>query len=214
MSYESVEDLIRIVDESVDNGKKSKSKITHEIEMLRGMSSPRIRHTLNNLCSYGPCNYFEIGSWGGSTFIPAVYKNQTYAVSIDNYSQFPPSECEGYDAHKDFQERLLKYGSDLGRYEINNCDCFAPLNLPSDFKPNVYFYDGAHDEEATEKAIKLFGKISSQNFILVVDDFELADSVKIGLSKGMLNFDIHKTWHLQKNDGYHMGVFIAVLSQR
>lgn len=217
MSYETVQGLIAIVNEAVEKSQRMESKISHEVAMLRGMASPKIRHFLNNLCSHGPCNYLEIGTYGGSTLVPALYNNDVIGLAIDNWSQFGPEECGGYNAREALNENLTKYGTNFKQYEIANEDCFNDNALTiagSKVKWNVFFYDGAHDEEATQKAIELYGKICNNPFILVVDDFELADSVKIGISKGMLSFDIHYTWHLKKSDAYHEGVFIAVLSHK
>lgn len=205
MSYETKEDLIRWVQESID---RPGSRIPEDVAMLRGMSSPKIRHFLNNVCSYGHCRYLEIGTYGGSTLIPAMYENDVDAIAIDNWSQFPASECGGYDARQDLNDRLMKYGGKFKTYEMMNTDCFDAV-IPKG--TNVFFYDGSHDGPSTFTAIVRYGIRCHQPFILIVDDLELCSSVWEGTQRALNEFTIHKSWELKKKDGYHEGVFVAVV---
>src|SRR3990170_4857741 len=79
----------RFIETCIDNANNLKSKIDQSILDIEGQSSPKVRHLLNNLCSFKNCKYLEIGSLLGSTFCSACYKNNlTRAVSIDNFSEF------------------------------------------------------------------------------------------------------------------------------
>jgi hypothetical protein len=69
------QELIQYVQLSVENAERGQSKLTPEILTIDGMSSPKIRHFLNNICSYPGASYLEIGCWKGSTFVSALYKN-------------------------------------------------------------------------------------------------------------------------------------------
>lgn len=65
------------------------SSITPEVIKLRGMSSQKIRHFLNNLCSFEGCRYLEIGPWTGSTLISAIYGHpHVHYWAIDNWSEW------------------------------------------------------------------------------------------------------------------------------
>lgn len=44
------------------------------------MSSPKVRHLLNNLCSLPSTSYLEIGTWKGSTWISALFQNQKSVI--------------------------------------------------------------------------------------------------------------------------------------
>lgn len=220
LDYSTFDNLVRIVEESIEASKLEQSKIPNEVAMLRGMSSPKIRHFLNRLCSYGPCKYLEIGVWAGSTLIPALWENKVAAKAIDNWSQFLPEECGGFNAREELNSRLERYKNNLGSYDIYNQDCLSPdCQLSFGFWPNVFFYDGNHDEPSTAKAIEKFGRFCARPFILVVDDWELVDTVKLGTFKGVAQLQSfgegmgsHNTWHLKKSDGYHEGVFVTIIA--
>lgn len=210
MSYETVADLIRVVHESIA---RPGSKITHEVEQLRGFSVPKIRHLLNNLCSFGPMNYLEIGSWSGSTFIPACYENKVNAVSIDNYSQFGPEQSEGFDAKAEFQMNCKKY---FGHFQIwaQWEEDFMKVEPLLGGKPNVFMYDGPHDEESTYQGIMRFSREAGKPFILVVDDIELVGGYAWpGAQRTMNNFTIHHSRELKKADGWHEGILVMVVER-
>src|SRR2546426_12350592 len=73
---------------SIFAAERGDSKLTSEILGLAGFSSPRMRHFLNNVCSFPSVNYLEIGTWKGSTLLSASYLNSGQFTGIDNFSQF------------------------------------------------------------------------------------------------------------------------------
>ena len=214
LNYNTVEDLKNIVQNAIDSAIKLKSKLPKEVAELRGMSSPKIRHLLNNLCSYEECKYLEIGVWSGSTIIPALYKNDCYALGIDNYSQFKIKEV-GFDPREELSERLNKYTHEIQANCIWPEDCFShsALSLADNHKWNVFMYDGDHSAEATQNAIELYGKKCHQPFILIVDDLELDPSVWKGLEKALNSFKIHFSKELKKKDDWHMGLWVGVVEE-
>jgi len=206
--YSTVESLKRIVRESLENAEQGRSKLPRDVEMLNGMSSPNIRRFLNNVCFYGPCNYLEIGIWSGSTFVPAQYGNDTLAVGIDSFTQF-----QEQNPREQLNQNLLKYGPNMKEYQIVEGDCFMEFKNVN-HEANVFFYDGSHGEHETRTAIEIYGKKCAKPFILIVDDWELTDSVKVGTMKALEQFNVHETWVKTKEDLWHMGLFIAVLEAR
>jgi predicted O-methyltransferase YrrM len=63
------------------------SKIGEHERELFGMSSPRLKALLNNLCSKEGTNYLELGTYKGSTLISAAYGNlKSKLVGVENYS--------------------------------------------------------------------------------------------------------------------------------
>ena len=93
-------DLTSHVIECINLAEQKQSKLTDEIALWHnhdpheGMSTPRIRHLFNNLLDKNiankhgitETNYLEIGTWKGSTAVPALYKNkfQSFLVLISN----------------------------------------------------------------------------------------------------------------------------------
>lgn len=212
MNYQTVDDLKAIVKDSFEKAEAFQSKIPGDIAGLRGMSSPKIRHFLNNLCSHERCYYLEIGTYSGSTLIPALWLNRMGgSLAIDNFSQFAPAETvDGFDAKKVLYESLVKYEPAIGRSGFWEGDCFSfpDAAIP---KANVFFYDGNHDEVSTEYSIRKFGIRAAQPFILVVDDWELTESVKAGTEKALDIFTVHERLEIKKADGYHEGLGVFVL---
>jgi predicted O-methyltransferase YrrM len=67
-----------------DNGQ---SKIGERERELFGISSPRLKALINNICSKEGTNYLELGVYKGSTIISAAYGNATAKlVGVENYS--------------------------------------------------------------------------------------------------------------------------------
>ena len=64
---------------SINDAEDNTSNFTgHGIE---GFSSDRVRHFLNNLCSYEDTKYLEVGVYKGSTFCAAIQNNDVTAYS-------------------------------------------------------------------------------------------------------------------------------------
>lgn len=215
MNYSNVDQLIQIVDESITKAESLRSKIPAAVANLRGFSSPKIRHLINNICSHGPCRYLEIGTWAGSTLVPALYDNDTDAMAIDNFSQFGPEEDNGFNAKEQLDKNLETFEKHIWKVAVVNEDCFSKKALRvTDFAFNVFFYDGAHDSESTQKAIEIYGARCHQPFILLVDDWRLSETVMDGTNKGLFNFKVYKSWELEPKNDYHMGVAIFVLEKK
>jgi hypothetical protein len=165
--------LIMHLKQCITNGDLKKSKLSNEILAIDGMSSSKVRHFLNNLCTLPETRYLEIGVWKGSTFISAVYKNEStiaQAVAIDNWSQFGAPYAE-------FEKNIEHFvnGQNNQLYSLN---CFN-INLNEFSKPiNIYFYDGDHSEATQEQAFTYFNAIFDDIFIAVVDDWNFPEVPK------------------------------------
>lgn len=215
MSYTTKEGMVEIVKSSIEKAEQESSKLSHEVSHLRGFSSPKIRHFMNNVCSYGTCKYLEIGTWSGSTLIPAMFGNDVEAMAIDNFSQFGPEQHEdGFDAKKVLYANIEKFLGNRKKHSLKVCECNCFYMKPEEvLTANVFFYDGDHSAEATQKAIEVFGATCLNPFLLIVDDLQLAESVWEGTKKALNKFTIHASWELKKENGYHEGLYVAVLEK-
>lgn len=146
----------------IDDAARGGTTLPDEIEHLPGFSAPRVRRLLNALCSQEGANYLEIGTYTGSTFIPAVYHNEALATCIDHWQMFKGSR-------EAFDERVSQHLPDR---EINviEADCFTVdlARIPQGV--TVYFYDGDHSAEAQYKALTYFAPVLADQFVLLVDD--------------------------------------------
>jgi hypothetical protein len=172
---EREKELISHVQISLQNGEKEISKLTKKALKIPGMSSAKVRHFLNNLCSLPRANYLEIGCWKGSTWIAALFENESQissAVAIDNWSEF------GGPQHS-FQKNCSKFLPDFG-YRCFSGNCFE-MDLRSIFSQpvNIYFYDGNHSALSQELAFTYYNDILDDAFIAVIDDWNWAE-VQLG----------------------------------
>jgi hypothetical protein len=159
--------LVRHVQTSIANAEKLASKLNKEVLEIEGMSSPKVRHFLNNLSSLPQANYFEIGCYKGSTLIASLFGNQdtiSSAVAIDNWSEF------GW--HKEeFQKNCMNFLS-LNAYTFYEDDCFSiePKSVCS-HPVDIFFYDADHTELSQELAFTHYNEVFADLFIAVIDDW-------------------------------------------
>lgn len=159
--------LLEHVKKSILNAQNGVSKLTQEVYEIEGMSSPKGRRLLNNLCAWPNTNYLEIGTWKGSTLISALFgnkKNLSSVTAIDNWSR-----CGGPEAefHKNCANFLTDYN-----YRFHCEDSFQiDLKATFDHPINIYFYDGNHRTIAHEMAFTYYNSVLDDTFITVIDDW-------------------------------------------
>lgn len=158
--------LIEHVKKSISTAENGMSQLPPEILAIDGMSSSKVRHFLNNVCSLPQASYLEIGVWKGSTFISALYGNKQMknAIAIDNWSEFG-------DPAEQFMGNTKKWLSNSS-FMFYDQDCFK-INKKTIFnnKVNIYFYDGNHARESQKLAFTYFNDIFEDTFIAIVDDW-------------------------------------------
>lgn len=204
--------LIRHIQQSIANAEQGVSSLSREVLSLEGMSSPKVRHLLNNLCSLPGTNYLEIGTWKGSTWVAALYNNSlaiSSAIAIDNWSQFNGPKDQ-------FTINCRHFLKDM-KYQFIENNCFrVDLSLFSN-PVNLYFYDGDHTKLAQEKAFTYFNKIFDNTFIAVIDDWNFTN-VPLGTYAAFtkLNYTIVFETILPARwngdyDNWWNGIYIAVI---
>ena len=179
-------DYVTHTQNSILTASKLISKLCPEILAIPGMSSPRVRHFLNNVLEMENARYLEIGVWMGSTFISAMYKNKpTQANCIDNFS-----EKNEYTACRDLFFLFCKKFLNPESYKFIEGDSFqidiSQIKLPV----NVYFYDGSHTVESQEKALIYYNDVLDDTFIYIVDDYNFPE-VPLGTQSGIKKMNYH-----------------------
>lgn len=157
------------IQKCLDDAEALNSKLPNEISQKDGMSSQKIRHFLNNLCSGSDIRYLNAGLCSGSSFWSAIYENSITATGIDLFRNYVTKVTE-----RDFYRNLsdvinLENGSFDRTVEILVQDCFT-VELKR--KYNIYFYDADHSEESQYKALTYFDKYLDDEFVLIVDDYD------------------------------------------
>lgn len=154
----------------IEYAEHHKSKLTEEyISKLDGLSSPKVWHLLNNLCT-GVNSYLEVGCFKGSTLLAALYQNPVYAFAIDNFMMSPNTRNEFFR------------NTETANFEFYEGDCFS-FDITKIKKPiELYFYDGSHTAEAQYKALTHFAGSLADEFIYVCDDWDLSKMKTCSLS--------------------------------
>lgn len=163
--------LINHVIESIQKAYKHDSKLNDDILNLDGMSSAKVRHLLNNLCSLPGACYLEIGVYRGSTFTSALYQNTHTlldAIAIDNWSEHQ----DGINSNKHIFLTTTKKFLNANSFRFFEHDAFT-IDIEK-ISPNpitIYFYDGNHDFQSQKKAFSHYNTIFDDIFIALVDDW-------------------------------------------
>ena len=168
-----VDRVIRAIDAATDNN----SKFNPEGYDVLGLSSDKVRHLLNNLCSERGTVYVDVGCYMGSTLFAALYKNSAVkAYAIDDYSDgvIKPKK-------KDLDKKFdVKNPIDA---MVNNADKWMNLDcsvgfvvkpvlqwLPNkEHRPDVIFYDGEVGDNMNANLEHLHEQ-AKDNYILIIDD--------------------------------------------
>lgn len=205
--------MIEHVVQSIRKAKKHKSKVGKFLIDIKGYSSPKIRHLLNNVLEIPEAVYLEIGVFTGSTFIPAVYHNKLKkAYCVDNWSQYVPKNPK-----RIFLQNIKEFN--INKFLLIEEDCFQ-LNLSQiKEKVNVYLYDGPHDEVSQYKALEYYLPVLEDEFVFMVDDYDYIH-IQEGTQKAIRNLGLEIKYenHLHSKgiykDSWWRGFYIAILKKK
>ena len=173
---DDVEEYTQRTLDAIDNALVGKSNFNQEKYSARGLSSPRVRHLLNNLCSHDDAVYLEMGTYMGSTFFAAMMGNPIPCFGVDDFSD---PECKPMSSHVYWTEvgnPLEEFKVNFDKYENDNTTFIGTSIVDlkeEDFegkKPNVVFYDADHDYVQQLNNLNHITPFLADKFILIVDD--------------------------------------------
>ena len=157
---------------------------------VEGLTSPRVRHFLNNLCSQEGAVYLEVGVYAGSTFCAAVQNNDMVAAyANDNWSQpnLQPAR-EDMDLAlenvtvdtfvKNLQENITTDSLDFD-IKVLNGDSSQLGKKDFEQDVNVIFYDGDNDQLKMIEFYTQMLTFTQDVFTLVVDDANVEKNVEV-----------------------------------
>lgn len=195
---------------SIECANNNITKLNDKALSLPGMSSNKVRIFLNTILEDTSSKYLEIGVWKGSTFYSALYgNNPSYAVAIDNFSEFAGSS-----------KAFLANMSDITTpYLFINGNCFSLDTTAFTDTFNIYFYDGNHKYESQKKAITNYYDRLDDEFIYICDDWNFPDVPK-GTMRGIeeSNLKIIEQWLLPASHNgdtinWWNGLWVAILQK-
>ena len=157
---------------------------------VEGLTSARVRHFLNNLCSQEGAVYLEVGVYAGSTFCAAVQNNDMVAAyPNDNWSQSnlqPAREDINLSLQnvtvdtfvKNLQENITTDSLD---FDIQVLKGDSSGLGKKDFKHdvNIIFYDGDNSEHKMREFFINMLDFTEDVFTLVIDDANIQKNVAI-----------------------------------
>jgi hypothetical protein len=218
-----VKTIIEYIDRvnlAIKNANDDTTKLTNVELTIPGMSSRKNKILLNSLLD-NKSRYLEIGSYFGSTYVAANYKNNpSYSLAIDNFSEFVGDDDEVAKVIGQPSAEALKINCERSGVKFNfiNNDCFSLTSdqLSSIKDINVYLYDGGHKEKEQVQALTYYKDCLEDIFILIVDDWN-DERARVGTRTGfkLNNITVHKEWELFSRvngdkDTWWNGFYVAV----
>tara|TARA_B100000029_G_scaffold2918_2_gene3651 strand:- start:735 stop:2318 length:1584 start_codon:yes stop_codon:yes gene_type:complete len=155
-----------------------------------GLSSPRVRHFLNNLCSQEGAVYLEVGVYAGSTFCAAIQNNDMVAAyANDNWSQpnlqparqditLPLEEVNVSSFVKNLQTNITTDSLDFD-VQVLNGDSSGLGKKDFKHDVNIIFYDGDNSPVKMTEFFTNMLNFTESVFTLVVDDANIEANVAI-----------------------------------
>ena len=211
-------DLVQHLRDSFAKSEREESKLPEDIYRgVRGMSTEKVRHLLNNVCELPDLRYLEIGTWQGSTLCSSLYGNEGVFYAIDNF-------VKNFDKYEGVSVKDLLFDN-LQRFDLQdkvkffNEDCFKMDLNNIEHKINVYFYDGEHSDGSQNKALTYFKPVLDEEFIYIVDDWrDRGEGNPTGATKGTFKaieegFEQIEYFEAPRG-GYHMGLGLFVLRKK
>ena len=197
----------------------------HTSAPVPGLTSERVRHFLNNICSQEGAVYLEVGVYAGSTFCAAIENNDMVAAyANDNWSQ-PNLRPGRDDISLDLSDVTMDvFVSNLERFAQNIDVSVIPGDSSNlsvddfDHKVNIIFYDGDNNED---KMNEFFSKIDSYTddvFTLIIDDANIQSNVEV--TKNFINATGWKILYerellndFEDSSMWWNGLYVVVLSK-
>lgn len=176
--------LVEVAMESFNKSARKESNFKQTRYDVKGLSSHRVRHLLNYICSFKDTKYLEIGVYHGSTFCAAIQNNEIKAYAVDTWeeSKLQPFLNEKLSfktncSSETFESNLKKY---IGNNSVKIINKKAELIDSEDIdeKVNIIFYDGSHELQDQKKVLNQILDLTEETFMLVVDDANFEGVVK------------------------------------
>ena len=172
----TVDDYTQRVLKAIDDGNTQTSNFEPEGYSIPGLSSNRIRHFLNSLCSHDDAVYLELGTYTGSTFFAATMNNKAKCIGVDDFSEPNVKPIVDRGMWTECGNPYDTFVNNWQKYENGNA-AFVKASVEElteeDFggsKANILFYDANHDMMVQMNNLNHLLPFLDEKFILIVDD--------------------------------------------
>jgi hypothetical protein len=180
MSAERLEQLIAHAKKAVEDAYENKSKITPTVKAIPGYSGDKTKHLYNNMVSLENCNYLEVGTYLGGSFVSAMYGNKfKTAYAVDNWSEF--------DGNREkFFNTIKTCGCENYNFKLIDKNSWSVTQDDVPDLIDVYMYDGKHTHTDQKLAITHYAKFLAKYAIIMVDDWVIKEwGVQSGTFEGL-----------------------------
>ena len=215
-----VDRVIRAIDNAVDDN----SNFKPDGYNVLGLSSNKVRHFLNNLCSERGTIYADVGCYTGRTLFAALMGNQSVkAYAIDDFSEgcIRPKNKNLFDKYT-IDNPIDEFIQNAEKYFNTDCSvgfCVKPIlqmEFNPEFKPNVIFYDAEIEDNMIPNLEHIHNQ-AADSYILVVDDANFngaVDNAKEFLKGKDVVYDrIIRTEIVEDEKDWWNGLYIAVVEK-
>ena len=185
MRKNNIIDICDMTIKSIAKAELGMSKLDDEIlNFEKTWAAPKVRHFLNNLCSYENVVYLECGIARGSSLLSALYDNDIEAYACDLWLE----SKLGKEAYEKFVSNYNNFKDKITpeKVRIINGDCWDLTKNDVDIKPNIFYYDAGHSVDDHRKAFTHFLPLLDDVFILIVDDVcdgRVREGTQMGISE-------------------------------
>jgi len=149
---------------------------------IQGLTSFRVKRLLHEFAKFST-NYLEIGSAMGATARSVLDAGIT-ATCVDNWNQNVQPETSAFELENNDREIFENNTRGLPVTVVDSDLMSAEITG----KYDLFFYDGPHDPETTEMAVKKYSQYWTDQAVLVFDDANW-DGVVESASKAVANTD-------------------------
>lgn len=206
---------------SIDLAAKHESNFDEQRYYIPGLSSHKVRHFLNNLCSQSDTTYLELGCYTGSTFYAATENNNVTAYAVDNFedTEIAPFRDDVFlPKVSNPAAEFLQYFTNP-KWKFSNKSVTELDSTDINQKPNVIFYDAGHEYYQQTENLEAVKDLFADKFILVLDDanFEgVVESANDFISSNNYNVLFSRkilTTVLEDDTSWWNGLYIMVVEK-
>lgn len=213
----TTQELVERVEAAIAVADSGKHPLPDAVYKIRGHGSAKVSTFLNTLCgSIADCRYLEFGTFTGRSLVAAAYGNAGSYTGVDKL-QWLGSSIK-FSTLADLKEYLSQNLKLLHAPALPNpTPPYAVLEMDTAFyKPegnyDVFFYDADHSYEPTRDGIKLLLPYMKPG-VLIVDDFlshRKSPQIQQGTAHALIAPPV-KEWTLHPKQGWHTGIYVAVI---
>ena len=136
----------------------------------------------------------ELGVFQGSIFAAALENNNIFATAVDNWVGNKPARndvdigLKETDHHHAFTTNVKELVQ-KSKVQVINGDMWNLELRKLQYKHNILFYDGPHDEQSHYKVLHKYLPVLDNQFVLVIDDWNWPN-VSLPTKKAIKDLDL------------------------